>query len=52
VSETKKSFREQIFRVLRSPSIGFPQIEEDDLRKGNLRYVRDMDYLKEMWRGE
>jgi hypothetical protein len=36
VSETKRSFREQIFRVLRSPSIGFPQIEEDDLRKGIL----------------
>lgn len=34
MSETKRSFREQIFRVLRSPSIGFPQIEEDDLRKG------------------
>jgi len=36
VSETKKSFREKIFGVLRSPSTGFPQIEEDDLRKGIL----------------
>lgn len=36
MSETKKSFREKIFGVLRSPSTGFPQIEEDDLRKGIL----------------
>jgi len=36
VSETKKSFREKIFGVLRSPSTGFLQIEEDDLRKGIL----------------
>jgi len=36
VSETKKSFREKIFGVLRSPSTGFPQIDEDDLRKGIL----------------
>ncbi len=36
MSETGKSFREKIFGVLRSPSIGFPQIEEDDLRKGIL----------------
>ncbi|NQT07933.1 YIP1 family protein [Candidatus Bathyarchaeota archaeon] len=34
MSETTRSFREQIFGVLRSPSTGFPQIEEDDLRKG------------------
>lgn len=34
MSETGKSFREKIFGVLRSPSIGFLQIEEDDLRKG------------------
>ncbi|MBA7604021.1 hypothetical protein ES703_11139 [subsurface metagenome] len=36
MSETKKSFREKIFGVLRSPSTGFPQIDEDDLRKGIL----------------
>ena len=36
MSETKKSFREKIFGVLRSPSTGFLQIEEDDLRKGIL----------------
>ncbi len=36
MSETKKSFREKIFGVLRSPSTGFPQIEEDDLCKGIL----------------
>ena len=36
MSETKKSFREQISGVLRSPSVGFPQIEEEDLRRGVL----------------
>ena len=34
MSEAKRSFREQIFGVLRSPSISFPQVEEADLRKG------------------
>lgn len=36
MSKTGKSFREKILGVLRSPSTGFPQIEEDDLRKGIL----------------
>jgi hypothetical protein len=49
VSETKRSFREQIFGVLRSLSIGFPQIEEDDLRKGILIII--MIGLLSSWAG-